>query len=148
MDPTTVIATALALGAAAGFKPTAEQAIKDAYAGLKTLIKKKYSTVSVDQLEGAPESMNRRSVVVEDLAKTEAPKDVEVLQKAKDLLDAVTTHAPQTVALIGVDLERIKAASLEIRDIIGSVRVKESGIEGDMKIIGVRAVTRDESSKT
>ena len=38
MDPITIIVTALALGAAAGLKPTAEQAVKVAYAGLKKLI--------------------------------------------------------------------------------------------------------------
>ena len=37
MDPVTIIVTALALGAAAGLKPVAEQAVKDAYAGIKTL---------------------------------------------------------------------------------------------------------------
>jgi hypothetical protein len=38
MDPITIIVTALALGAAAGLKPTAEQAVQDAYAGVKRLI--------------------------------------------------------------------------------------------------------------
>ena len=38
MDPGTLIVTALALGAAAGLKATAEQAVKDTYSGLKRLI--------------------------------------------------------------------------------------------------------------
>ena len=43
MEPvTTLIASAIAMGAASGLKPTVEQAIKDAYEGLKNLIKSKY----------------------------------------------------------------------------------------------------------
>ena len=43
MEPvTTIIASAIALGAAAGLKPTVEQAIKDAYDGLKRLIVDRY----------------------------------------------------------------------------------------------------------
>ncbi len=38
----TVIASAIALGAAAGLKPTVEQAIKDAYEGLKRIITDRY----------------------------------------------------------------------------------------------------------
>jgi len=40
MDPTTVILTALTSGAAAAAKDTAAQAVKDAYAALKSLITK------------------------------------------------------------------------------------------------------------
>jgi hypothetical protein len=39
MDPVTLILTALAAGAALGVKDTASQAVKDAYDGLKTLVK-------------------------------------------------------------------------------------------------------------
>lgn len=68
MDPITMIVSAIALGAAAGLKPTAEQAVKDAYAGLKALIQLKYANVSLAPLEEAPESEARRAVVEEDLA--------------------------------------------------------------------------------
>ena len=43
MDPITLILTTLVTGAAAAFKPTAEQAVKDAYAGLKTLLQHKFA---------------------------------------------------------------------------------------------------------
>ena len=71
MDPITVIVAALAAGAAAGLKPTAEQAIKDAYAGLKALILARYNRAApaLDQLEQAPESKARRAVVEEDLGR-------------------------------------------------------------------------------
>ena len=39
MDPVTIIVSALVAGAAAGLQPTAEQAIKDAYNGIKALMR-------------------------------------------------------------------------------------------------------------
>lgn len=41
MDPVTLIVTALAAGAALGLKDTASGVVKDAYASLKTLAKKR-----------------------------------------------------------------------------------------------------------
>ena len=41
MDPVTLILTALVAGAAAGMKDTASSAIKDAYNGLKGLVRRK-----------------------------------------------------------------------------------------------------------
>lgn len=43
MEPIIVIVTALALGAAAGLKSTATQAVKDAYTGLKALILRNFT---------------------------------------------------------------------------------------------------------
>lgn len=42
MDPITLIVTALAAGAALGVKDTASSAVKDAYAGLKALVSKRF----------------------------------------------------------------------------------------------------------
>ena len=43
MDPVTLILTALAAGAALGVKDTASAAVKDAYEGLKALVKKRFA---------------------------------------------------------------------------------------------------------
>jgi hypothetical protein len=148
MDPITLIVTALALGAAAGLKPAAEQAIKDAYSGLKSLIQK-YTKVSVEQLEEAPESKARRAVVEEDLTKTGADKDEEVLRQAKTLLDAIQAHAPETASAIGVDLAEIKAASLNIEHIVAQatgVRVRQGEFSADITIRDVRAGNPGETS--
>ena len=45
MDFINIIVSALASGAAAGLKPTAEKIVKEAYSGLKGMIKKKYNNV-------------------------------------------------------------------------------------------------------
>ena len=144
MEPVTAITTALALGAAAGLKETAEQIFKDGYAALKSLVKRKFpqASPSLDQLEQAPDSKARWAVVEEDLAKGGAAHDVEVLQQAKALLELIEQRAPATASVIGVDLQEIKGGALRISDILSSgtgVRVKKADIGGEIDIKGVRA---------
>ena len=143
MDPiTTMIVTALALGAAAGLKTTAEQAVKDAYAGVKALIQRKYADVSLAQLEEAPESEARRAVVEEDLAKTDADKDEELLQQARALIDVVEKHDQGTAAAIGIDLEDVKAAYLKVGKVASEgtgVKVKKGRFKEGIEIDEVRA---------
>ncbi len=149
MDPLTSIVMALALGAAAGLKPTAEQAVKDAYGSLKEFLKRKYATVNVEVLEQSPDSEPRRAVVKEDLASANADTDAELLHKVKALLDTIQSQAPDTGAAIGVDLKDIKAASLTIADVIATgTGVKAENVEtgGDITITGVRAGGQGEAS--
>ena len=87
MDPITIIVTALALGAAAGLKSTAEQAVKDAYADIKTLIQGKYRQVNLALLEGDPKSESWQGVVKEDLTKEKADQDEAVLRLAQAVLE-------------------------------------------------------------
>jgi hypothetical protein len=117
MDPLTSIVMALAAGAAAGLQPVVAQAVKDGYAAVKGLITRKYSRVNVDLLEQDPASEGRRVVVKEDLAKTDAGKDEELLHAAETLLEAIERQAPETARAIGVDVEDIKAAALTIKGI-------------------------------
>jgi hypothetical protein len=60
MDPVTLILTALVAGAAAGLKDTASSAIKDAYNGLKGLVRRKLAgrpngELVLDQHEQEPQ---------------------------------------------------------------------------------------------
>jgi hypothetical protein len=150
MDPITLIVTALAAGAAAGLTDTVSQAVKDAYAGLKGLIARKYTKAapSVDQLEAAPESKARRGVVEEDLGKTAAAGDVEVLRQAQALLDAVQKYAPDAARTIGVDLKDVEAGSLKLNDIIVQASGAATGaqlnkvkVAGDFTITGVHVTS-------
>jgi predicted Rossmann fold nucleotide-binding protein DprA/Smf involved in DNA uptake len=91
MDPLTLIVTAVTVGAALGLKPVAEQAVKDAYAGLKRIIMDKYNdrkkvVPAVQNLEEDPESEGWKALLKEGLAKLEAGQDEELLQAAQDLL--------------------------------------------------------------
>lgn len=143
MDPITLIVTALATGAAAGLKPTAERAIKDAYDGLKALIQRKYDRVSVDMLESDPASESRQAIVKEDLDKTDAAQDQELLAQAQATIQAIEANAPEAAAAVGVSLEDLKVAgSVNIEDIIASgsgVNVRGADVGGDFTIRGVRA---------
>ncbi len=65
-------------------KDVASQAVNDAYAGLKALTTRRFPTVSVDQLEQAPGSINRRGVVEEDLKAANAQADAEVVMAAEE----------------------------------------------------------------
>jgi hypothetical protein len=150
MDPVSIIVMALAAGAAAGLKPTAEQAIKDGYVGLKSLIQKKFtgSNNSLNQLEEKPESEARRAVLKEDLEEVEVDKDEEILRQAQSLLETIESKAPETANIIAVDLEDITGGALRLKDIVSTgvgVRVRKGRLTGDIEIEGVRA--GHESSK-
>jgi hypothetical protein len=147
MDPITAIVTALALGAASGLKDTAAKVIVDAYSALKAVIQNKYNKVNLSQLEQNPKSKARQEVVAEDLASTAISGDADVLEKAKQLLDLIKTHAPGDAAAIGVDLKDLEAASLRIADVIATgagVRLEHGKIAGPVEITGVRAGTGGE----
>lgn len=142
MDALTSLVTALAAGAAAALKPTAEQAVKDSYTALKGLIQRKYAQVSLDQLEANPSSKNRRGVVEEDLVAAGTDQDTEVLQQAQTLLETIQHQAPETAAAIGVTLTDIAGASLAIRRVIATgagVKVEGAKLSGDIIIEDVQA---------
>jgi hypothetical protein len=150
MDPISTIVTALVLGAAAGLKPTSEQAVKDAYAGLKALLQRKFARVNVALVEDDPTSQSRQNVVKEDLAKVNADHDAEVIKAAQVLLDTVRDQAPDMAIAVGVNLEDIKAASLRLSDIIATgtgVNVKRAELPGDIEIRQVRAGSDTASKK-
>lgn len=119
MDPISIIVTALAAGATNGLKPTVEQVIKDAYAGVKALIQRKYNTVvqtSVQSLEQKPDSEPKQKSVTEDLTDAGAANDKELLEKAKSLLDAVKAHDRETAAKLNINFEKIEADYFKLVD--------------------------------
>lgn len=142
MEPATIIVTALALGASTGIKSLVEQAVKDGYQGLKTLIKTKYPDVGVERLEKKPDSKNQQSAIEEEIADLGADKDPEILQKAEVLLEAAKNLPIENLLAIGVDLEKIKGAALKIKDIMTTgtgVKIREAEIQGEISIEQVRA---------
>src|SRR5690349_23355356 len=55
MDPVTVVVSALAAGAATGLTDTVATAVKDAYAGLKRLLTRRYEDVDLAPVEKKPD---------------------------------------------------------------------------------------------
>lgn len=142
MDPITMIVLALAAGAAAGLKPSAEQAIKDAYAGVKALIQRKYAKVDLASLERKPESEAKRESVREDLDDAGAGKDQELLDKVNALLETLEKQAPDSAAAIGIDLREVKAAFLKAQTVVAEgtgVKVEKSEFSGGIELGEVRA---------
>lgn len=144
MDPITLIVTALATGAVAGLKPTAEKVVKDAYEGLKTLIKNKYerSQKAVPVLEDDPAAEEGQAIVRKRLEEEGAGNDEELLRQAQTVLQAVQERDPEAAATAGVRIEDLKAgASVSIRDIVsttGPVEVRRVQADQDITIGGIR----------
>jgi hypothetical protein len=92
MDPITLIVTALAAGAALGVTDAASAAVKDAYAGLKALVKRRLgdgpgAELVVARHEQAPETWRAR--LIADLAEAGADGDRDLITAAQELLDLV-----------------------------------------------------------
>ena len=147
MEPITVIVSALAAGAAAGLKPMAEGVIKDAYSAIKSFIKKKYDKVDLTPLEAKPESETKRASLAEDLTDAGAANDLELLDQAKQVIDAVKQYDPESASAIGIVLREVEAEYLEVRKIItdGTGMIVEEGKFGKM-IIGEVDARRGGSS--
>lgn len=142
MDPVTLIANTLAAGAAAALKPTAEQFVKDAYAEVKEFIQEKYPDIVLNRLEKRPESQNQRGVLAEDLADVDADKNIELLAKVNELADILEKSDEAAAKAIGVDLAGIKAAYLNLKDVMSEgtgVKIKRAEFKGGIDIVGVRA---------
>jgi tRNA(Ser,Leu) C12 N-acetylase TAN1 len=97
MDPiTTAIGAALAtIGAAA---------VKDAYAGLKALLVRKFGPDSkvaeaVEGLEAKPESEGWKTVLAEELAAAGAGEDEEIVHAARALAATVEAHGGPAVSV-------------------------------------------------
>lgn len=146
MDPISAIVTAVVTGAAMGIKPTAEKFIKDAYDGIKTLIKRKLSAPILEVVEADPASDSAKNLLTEQLKKVGAAEDKELLKLAKALLEHIKQNALQVPEVIGVKIADVEAASLTLDDIISSgsgVVVDKSKFKDDIKITGVRAGVKD-----
>lgn len=136
MDPLSLIVTAVATGAALGLKPTVEQAIKDAYAGLKQLIIDRYGdrgdvAEAVENVESKPESEGRKAVLQEELEEAGAAEDEDVLEAAQALLEKADPEGAET----GCYRVTVTASDHSVavgRDVHGSVTT----IHGDGNVVG------------
>jgi hypothetical protein len=100
MEPIAIILTALVAGATAAAKDTAGTAVKDAYNGLKLLLKKKFEGDALAQavVDAKPEDIEK----VEGLLKSKitefgVEEDTEILQVAKELEELLKTLNSESV---------------------------------------------------
>lgn len=142
MDPVTMVAAAVAAGAAAGLTDTAKQAVAEAYQALKGVITRRHASVDVTVVEADPLAPARRAVLVDALTHSGAGEDSELLAAAGHLWDVVEQRAPRLPEVIGVRVSRSSSGELEISEVVSSgtaVVVEETSVEGKVKITGVRA---------
>ena len=101
MDPLSLIASALVAGAVEATKPTAAQAVKDAYGALKAALARKLGAQSevvkaAQAVEEKPGSEGRASTLEEELQDVRDQLDAEIERLTKTLDEALTQHAPGT----------------------------------------------------
>jgi len=98
VDPVTLIVTALAAGVALGITDTASFAIKDAYAGLKALVRERLAgrpdaEVVLTRHEQSPDTW--RAPLMEELGQAGAGHDPSLLAAAQALLRLVDEAGTQ-----------------------------------------------------
>lgn len=142
MEPLSLIFSAVVTGATAALKPAAEQAVKDAYAELKALIKKKWDRVEVESLERDPTDKARQQLVKSDLQKADDLADREILERSQQVLVAVKTHDPAAAESAGITIEDLESgANVNIEELVaeGAITVRRVKAEQDINVKGVRA---------
>jgi hypothetical protein len=89
MEPISLILAALVAGATAATKDTADVAVKDAYDGLKALIKKKFEKDALGQamVEAKPEDIKQSEALLRNkITEAGIDQDVEILKAAAEIL--------------------------------------------------------------
>ena len=143
MDPVSMIVTALAAGASAALKPTAEQAVKDAYAALKKVITSRFAGVSLEMLERKPESETQRSSVREVLAEADAGSDPEVIRTAVEVVEVVKRHAPEDARAIGLNIGEIAEGLVHLKEVIATQGASGTNIGANVdRVAGSLTVDR------
>jgi hypothetical protein len=122
---------ALAAGAIVAAQDTATQAIKDAYAGIKTYIADRYVQVRLKLLEEEPQSKGQQLVVREKLEAAGAENDPTLAKLSGVLVEALQSQALEAAKITGIDLAGIRAAI--------DIQIRRIGEEGPVRITDVEA---------
>lgn len=99
MDPTTLIVTALTSGAAANLKDSTSAAIKDTYAGLKTLLQRKYNDnlkVQEALIECEEDPQTNIKPLEQTLRTSNPDQDEDILNFAYKLIALIQTQEAGT----------------------------------------------------
>lgn len=110
MEPISLIIAALIAGATAATKDTAEKAVKDAYEGLKTLIKRKLEGDPIGQglVDAEPEKIKKGEELLKDSIKNaDVDQDEEVLKAAKKIMEKEDPEGAST-GKYNIKAEQIK----------------------------------------
>ncbi len=126
MEPISLVLGALAAGAAAAAQDTASQAVKDAYAGLKTLIQRRFAKKEAPEGEMA-------------LSKYEAKPAVWEAPLKDALVEAETDQAPEILKAAEAlkhALEQTREGRAAVSKYILNIQGSEVGVIGDGARVG------------
>lgn len=137
MEP---ISTLLAAGAAAALSDVAGQAVKDAYAGLKSVLAGRLASLGL--IEQDPGNETFRKAAAEEMQTKELTADAEILAKLDALSEALEREPPDRLERLGVDIREVRAAQdviIEQIESLGGIRVHDVASEtGKVHISGLK----------
>lgn len=146
MEPVTLIAAAVAIGASDGVRETTKSVIVDAYTALRNWITTNYGSVAAEVrgLEHEPEEELRRALLAKKLTAAGAGNDDQLRELAETFLALVEEQEPEAPATVGVSLRRASVGGdIEVTDVAvegGSGVVAEDIVaDGSLRISGVSA---------
>ncbi|WP_298441139.1 hypothetical protein [Gordonia sp. (in: high G+C Gram-positive bacteria)] len=146
MEPVTLIAAAIAIGASDGAREVTKTAISDAYSALKGWIASRYGSCGsdVEALEQEPQEELRRQLLAKKLGQAGAGDDAELLSLAQAFLEAVEDEDPALPATVGVAIRRAAVGGdVEVVNVAvdggSGVIAEDVAAGGDLRIHGVAA---------
>lgn len=145
MDPVATITAALAAGAIAGLKPTAEQAVRDAYAAFVGLVRRRFGSAPIDAIEPTPEVGPARERAAAALRAAGADADAEALTQAHEFLGLLARHDAAALQTVGIRLDGVRGNNLRVEGVAGfdrGVDIRNADFAGDLDF---RNLTRGET---
>ncbi|MCB9441204.1 MAG: hypothetical protein H6523_13260 [Mycolicibacterium sp.] len=146
MEPVTLIAAAVAIGASEGIRDTTKKSITDAYAAMRNWIASKYGSVAaeVSGLEQEPDEELRRALLAKKLTTAGAGDDLELRGLAQAFLELVQEGEPGAPATVGVTLRRASVGGdIEIVNVSvdggSGVIAEDITVDGSLRVGGVSA---------
>lgn len=144
MDPISAVVAAVALGASDGVRETSKKLVSDAYTALRSLISRKYSSVTAEVagLESEPEEELRRALLTKKLSQAGAGDDQELADLAQNVLTAITDQAPDLPSSVGIVLRRTHVGGdIEVNDVAvaggSGVFTEDVQSAGSLRISGI-----------
>lgn len=108
MDPITIISTALISGAAAGLKPTAEKAVKDAYIALKAYLASKWRNFDITATESL-ENKPAEEKLKDKMQELNMQNDSSLVRLSSELISLIKEHDMSIAKEISIRLGEVSA---------------------------------------
>lgn len=105
MDPLSIIVTSFLAGAAEAIRPTASQAVTDAYAALKGALLRKFGDTApaIQVAEKKPEKESSKDVVKDAIQESKADQDRDILALAQTLAEALKSSGATTTTTTNIN---------------------------------------------